>query len=250
MHPPERKREALELVAAGLNDCEISRRLGIPRPTIRDWRRPKYEPKVIVHTCPRCGEASKPIRFSIDDYSELFAMYLGDGCISKMGRTYRLRIFLDAKYPQIIRDAHDLVQRVFPHNEVDIVDFKGGKYISVYNKHLPCLLPQHGLKKKHERPISPEIWQWALITAAPWPFIRGCIRTDGCAFVNRTGPYEYLSYHFTNVSRDIALLFTFALRVVGVDYRLTNGCKRGINNVRINRRQSVALMVKHVGLKA
>jgi transposase-like protein len=30
---------ALELVLAGRNDCEIARELGIPRGTVRDWRR-------------------------------------------------------------------------------------------------------------------------------------------------------------------------------------------------------------------
>jgi hypothetical protein len=103
---------------------------------------------------------------------------------------------------------------------------------------------------KHLRPIRPELWQWAIIAAAPWPFIRGCIRTDGCAFINRTGPYEYLSYHFGNMSRDIAQLFVFALKRVGVEYRHTSGCKRGMHNIRINRRSSVLEMVHRVGIKA
>ena len=34
--------EALRLVAAGVNDCEIARRLGVPRTTVRDWRKPRY----------------------------------------------------------------------------------------------------------------------------------------------------------------------------------------------------------------
>lgn len=42
MHPPHVRAAALALVDQGLNDCEISRRLGIPRGTIRDWRRPTY----------------------------------------------------------------------------------------------------------------------------------------------------------------------------------------------------------------
>jgi hypothetical protein len=35
----------LALVEQGLNDCEISRRLGFPRRTILDWRRPTYVPR-------------------------------------------------------------------------------------------------------------------------------------------------------------------------------------------------------------
>lgn len=45
------------------------------------------------------------MHFSPDDYSELLAMYLGDGCLSRGARTTRLRIALDAKYPQIITEA-------------------------------------------------------------------------------------------------------------------------------------------------
>ena len=52
------------------------------------------------------------------------------------------------------------------------------------------------------------------------------------------------------MSRDIAQLFTFALKRVGVEFRHTSGCQRGIHNVRINRRLSVLKMVEHIGVKA
>src|SRR5438093_5669059 len=98
MHPPEARAEALTLVAAGLNDCQISRRLGIPRRTILDWRRPTYVPRrrIPLETCPRCWRSAKPIRFTSGDYAELFGLYLGDGCLSQGARTTRLRIALDA----------------------------------------------------------------------------------------------------------------------------------------------------------
>ena len=38
MRSEEEYRRALELIEIGINDCEIGRRLGIPRGTIRDWR--------------------------------------------------------------------------------------------------------------------------------------------------------------------------------------------------------------------
>jgi hypothetical protein len=85
------------------------------------------------------------------------------------------------------------------------------------------------------------------VEAEPWAFNRGCIRTDGCSFSNRTGPYEYLSYDFTNMSPEIVDLFVEACDRVGVGHRRTSW--RGIHRVRINRRASVALMLKHVGLK-
>ena len=108
-------------------------------------------------------------------------------------------------------------------------------------------VPQHGDGPKHGRRIALETWQMRQLEQAPWSFLRGCIRSDGCVFVNRTGPYSYLSYDFCNKSQDIIELFTEACRLVGVGYRLT--CWRGRFRVRINRRGSVKRMLKEVGVK-
>jgi hypothetical protein len=193
----------------------------------------------------------RPIRASDPDYAELLGLYLGDGSISTHARTLRLRIALDAKYPLIIRDAVDLLGRVFPENPVGLVEAHGGTmyFVSLYSSHLACLLPQHGQGMKHHRPIVLESWQEQVLQEEPWPFIRACIRTDGCAFINRTGAYEYLSYDFTNMSRDIVELFVGACNHVGVATRVTCGNGQGIWRVRINQRASVALMEAHVGLK-
>jgi hypothetical protein len=193
------------------------------------------------------------MQFTPEDYAELLAMYLGDGCISQHPRTQRLRIVLDRKYPGIIDDARNLLERCFPHNDVDAVKAPGCVHVSVYCSHLACVLPQHGPGPKHLRRIVLEPWQTEIVAAAPWPFIRGCIRTDGCAFINRTDvhraePYEYLSYDFCNMSRDIVDLLVQACDRVGVFTRTTGGGSRSWS-VRINRRESVALMLEHVGLK-
>lgn len=259
MHPPHVRAKALELVASGLNDCEISRRLGIPRATIRDWRRPTYvprEPAVPRETCPRCWRAAKPMRFAPEDYSELLGLYLGDGHISDLARTQRLRVSLDTKYPGIIRSTQDLLGRCFPHNPIDVVPYheQNCVYVSVYCSHLGCLLPQHGPGRKHERQIQLEQWQRAIVDAHPWPFVRASIWTDGCSFINRTDvhraqPYEYLSYEFSNMSKDIVDLFVDACAKVGVFTRANCDARRRWS-VRINRRESVALMRENVGLKS
>jgi hypothetical protein len=256
MHPPEIRAKALALVAAGLNEWEISRRLGIPRRTILDWRRPTYVRRAVTEICPRCWQPAKPIRFTTDDYAELLGLYLGDGSISQHLRTDRLRIVLDDKYPGIIADTCALLRRCFPRNEVHVGRGSKGKWsaVSLYSRHLVCLFPQHGEGHKHKRCIRLEPWQEQIVSTAPWAFLRGCIRSDGSAFINRTDihrpvPYEYLSYEFSNASKDIVGLFIKACDQVGVFTRATR-VSTGQWKVRINRRESVALMVEHVGLKS
>lgn len=187
--------------------------------------------------------------FSPGDYAELLGLYLGDGCISKGARSFRLRIFLDAKYPDIVRDTKALLERCFPANPVGVG--KSGRenmfVVSVYSTHLPCVLPQDADGKKHDRRIQLEDWQMRHLEETPWRFLRGCIRSDGCVFVNRTGPYSYLSYHFCNCSQDIIDLFTMACRLVGIEYRLNLWDRKF--NVRINRRSSVKRMLAEIGLK-
>jgi Homeodomain-like domain len=247
VHPASLRDLALALVADGVNDCEIARRLGVPRATVRDWRRPRYVPRADREraVCPRCWRSTRRIVFSDADYAELLGLYLGDGHITALQRTERLRLSLDAKYPNINDETEALLRRCFPQNRVGRVLLGGGSTVvlHVYSSHLSCLFPQHGPGKKHERAILLEPWQVELVAAAPWSFVRGCIRSDGCAFVNRTGKYEYLSYDFYNLSAPIRQLFVDACDQLGL------ACRPAGNSVRINRRESVELMLEHVGIK-
>jgi hypothetical protein len=244
VRPLEVKAEALRLVAAGLNDCEIARRLDVPRTTVRDWRKPRYVRRRTV-PCPLCGRPTRPIVLEPVNYAELFGLYLGDGHVTQMARTQRLRLSLDAGHPGIVGSSQALLRRVFPAHPVGRMAADGGATVVlwVYSRHLTCLFPQAGPGKKHDRPIVTEPWQDALIAEAPWAFLRGCIRSDGCAFVNRTGRYEYLSYDFHNLSVDILDLFTDTCVGLGLRPR------RYAEHVRLNRREDVARLVAHVGLK-
>jgi len=145
-----------------------------------------------------------------------------------------------------------LLRRVFPYNRVGRQLVHGGNMtvLLVHCSHLPCLFPQHGRGLKHLRTIALEPWQERLVKEEPWPLIRGLIRSDGSSFINRTGPYEYLSYDFSNCSSGIVDLFLEACRRVGVFCRANFNEERAIWRVRINRRESVALMRDHVGIKA
>lgn len=244
MHPPEVRSEVLQLVAQGINDCEIGRRLGLPRTTVRDIRAPRYV-AVPTSPCPRCGERSKHAQWTPDDYCDLLGMYLGDGHISQLARTQRLRISLDSNHPKIVMTTLNLLHRVFPGNKVGVVWAKEGAVCipHVYSRHLHCMFPQAGPGKKHEREIKLESWQNDLLAEAPWAFLRGCIYSDGCSYINRTGKYEYLSYDFANLSQDILDMFCDTCDLVGVEYR------RYARSIRVYRRASVGLMQEHVGLK-
>jgi hypothetical protein len=191
------------------------------------------------------------MRFTPDDYAELLGLYLGDGSISEYSRTGRLRIALDAKYPDVIRETRELLKRCFPRNRVHVGRSSPGNClsISVYSSHLICLFPQHGRGCKHERSIVLEPWQREVVNVAPWAFLRGCIRSDGCAFINRTGPYEYLSYDFSNASKQIVDLFVGVCESLDLRPRV-NQRRRGLWRVRINRRPSVACLLEHVGVKS
>jgi hypothetical protein len=238
--------EALELIDGGKNDCEIARLVGLPRTTVRDWRRHAgRDPS--AYECPRCWRPSRRrIAFTEADYAELLGLYLGDGHIVRTGRSDRLRLFLDTRYEGIIADAHALLARCFPAGRVGRFRTRKGTttILSLYSTHLACLFPQHGPGVKHDRDIVLEHWQTRIVAGSPWQFMRGLIRSDGCVFVNRTGRYEYLSYEFSNRSAQIRELFMDACDRVDVSYRPYP------RYVRVYRRESVELMLEHVGLKA
>jgi hypothetical protein len=243
VHPAAVRQAALDLIATGLNDCEVARRIGVPRRTVRDWRVQPLSPR---HTCLRCWMPTSLVRFTAADYAELLGLYLGDGHISVLARTQRLRLMLDTKYPVIVDEAAELLARVVPANRVGRQLLHDGHMATLhaYHGHWTCLLPQHGPGKKSDRPIVLEPWQQELVAAAPWSFLRGCIRSDGCVYINRTGKYAYESYSFANLSSDILRLFASTCTLAGVDCRVYK------KSVAIYRRPSVALMLEHVGRKA
>jgi hypothetical protein len=182
----------------------------------------------------------------------LLGLYLGDGCISSLRSVYFLRIACADAWPGLIDACAEAVQALRPSNKVFRVQRQGCQYVTSYSKHWPCLFPQHGPGKKHDRLIALEPWQQAIVDAHPWEFIRGLIHSDGCRITNWTEKtiagerkrYEYPRYFFTNLSGDIIRLFTDALDAVGVEWKQANA-----RNVSIARKASVALMDAHVGPK-
>ncbi len=135
MHSPAVRERALALIHSGLNDCEVARRTGISRTTIRDWRRPRYQPRGRDRViCPRCWLMSPRMSFDAGDYAELLSLYLGDGHIVRLARTWRFRLFLDSRYEEIVDDSRALLKRCFPGQTVGTIFGHEGRMtvLSVY----------------------------------------------------------------------------------------------------------------------
>jgi hypothetical protein len=206
------------LIAADMNDCEIARQTGIPRCTVRDWRRrPQIRPRPVGTSA--CGVLHDFTAFPAGAYSYLLGLYLGDGCISRHPRAWRLRVALDKKYPGIIDRCRVAINRLFPDQQASVQQLpKGCVVVSHYSKHWPCLLPQHGPGKKHLRPIRLDQWQEVLVKEATEEFVRGLIDSDGCRVVANDRGVKSVRYHFSNRSDDIRALFCAALDDLGIPW--------------------------------
>jgi hypothetical protein len=248
----------VHLIEAGLSDREAAHATGIPYETIRAWRRgrlPERARRVLagVPECAGCGAAAHDLdSLPPYDYAYLLGMYLGDGCLARTAKGgYSLRISLDSAYPGIIESARRAIAAVkggalppaAPHPACACV------VITSYWKTWPCLFPQHGPGRKHERRIVLESWQQDMVAAAPEAFLRALIHTDGWRGTNRVRvkgrDYEYPRYQFSNRSDDIRRLFTDACDRIGVAWR-----PWGRFHVSIARCEAVATLDTFIGPKA
>ncbi|MGW6742963.1 helix-turn-helix domain-containing protein [Streptomyces sp. NPDC055025] len=260
-HDPSIREEALALLRRGMTNRVVAERLNVPRGTIGWWRhqdrrkRGEQVPPRLSLLCPICD--GRPLDRAA--YAYLLGLYLGDGHISHYvkHKVPSLMLTLDDAWPGLQDAAEAALRAVFPHNATWRLRRKGCHNIKVCSKHLPCLFPQHGPGKKHERKIELAAWQQAIVQEQPWDFIRGLIHSDGCRITNWTEKviggerkrYEYPRYFFSNASADILRLFTDALDLVGVEWKSTNQRTRLAKNISVAKRASVALMDAHIGAK-
>jgi Homeodomain-like domain len=79
MHDLKVRQRALDLIASGVNDCDVSRRLGVARTTVRHWRWAKERGAPARLLCRRCWRPTRRVVLTAADYAELLGLYLGDG---------------------------------------------------------------------------------------------------------------------------------------------------------------------------
>jgi hypothetical protein len=124
--------------------------------------------------------------------------------------------------------------------------------LGAFWKHWPCLFPQHGPGRKHERPIVLAPWQREVVDEFTGDFLRGLFHSDGARVNNwatRTvggvrRRYEYPRWQFRNASEDILGLCGQALDQVGVSWR-----RSGPRTLSVSRQDDVRRLDELIGPK-
>ena len=247
---------ALRASDAGMSDRDNAELHGVAVKTIRRWRRlyqrrglPRGQGHLLA-TCPRCAEAA----LDGPAYAELFGWYLGDGHISRGRRdVFNLHIYNDVAYPLDNARIQELMRAVKPGSRPHTRLVPGCVVTTVSWKHWPCLFPQHGPGRKHERVLGMQDWQWAVVEQHPADFLRGLFHSDGARVRNWTTRmvdgerkrYDYPRWQFVNVSTEIMAWCCEALDLVGVEWRRSNH-----KTISVSRRASVARLDALIGPKA
>jgi hypothetical protein len=242
----------LDLLRRGRTADEVAAACGIAVSTAYRWRQRYLQqgmPRSVLEPCPVCegGQLAKGA------YAELLGIYLGDGSIARTKNgSFLLALFQDSRYPGLIERWARLIDEVRPGGHPHTRLMPGATVVAAAWKHWPCLFPQHGPGRKHERPIVLADWQEQIVDAQPERLLRGLFHSDGCRVINWTvrpvagGPkrYEYGRYFFTNESSDIMRIATDALDRLAVPWRKSNR-----NTISVARREGVAALDRFVGPK-
>jgi hypothetical protein len=145
------------------------------------------------------------------------------------------------------------IAEVAPNNKIghlrrrsNYVDQPEATYIELrcYSKSWPCLFPQHGPGKKHDRRIELVNWQDELVARHPEQLLRGLIHSDGCRFINTgSGGWRCPRYAFSNLSDDIRAIFCRGCELTGLHYTTAP------RTVYVSRKADVARMDEFIGPK-
>lgn len=236
--------------ALGYSDREIAQAVGLDRSTICRWRN-RGIPKLSTFDEAAALAWRPPSR---PDYSYLLGLYLGDGCVVQLPRTYSLVIALDGLYPDLVAECVSAVRATIPDRVVKVKPGSGrGVRVETNWRIWPYVFPQHGPGLKHKRKIELVDWQQEIVDEHPKAFLRGLLHSDGCRSVNeftvqlKDGPkrYSYVRYFFSNRSEDIKDLFCEQCDRLGIKWSRANP-----RHVSISDRPSVALLDEFVGRKS
>jgi hypothetical protein len=273
MDPSSEMQSALRIARVGWSKGltaatdERVRRMALARRGQPNWAKgltAATDPRVAKQAAARRGQRRQPYRFvrrragnacgvlpvteeRSGVYAYVLGMYLGDGHIAKVGRTAVLRIYLDPKYPGIAERCAAAMAELNPFHPVRIRRRRTANVLVVSACGLcwPELLPQHGVGRKHTRPIVLVEWQRDIVIREPMQFLRGLIESDGSRYVRHVDGHDYPAYEFTNRSEDILMLFCWVCDLLGVGYTRPNRCM-----ISIARRDDVNRLDQEFGAKS
>jgi hypothetical protein len=129
--------------------------------------------------------------------------------------------------------------------KVGFAHYPGCVEVMSHWKHWPCLFPQHGPGRKHERRIVLEPWQEWIVLQEPRALLRGLIHSDGCRDKNFVKGKSYPRYSFSNNSHDIRQIFCNACDVLGIHWTAPYW-----KTIAVSRRRDVATLDGFVGPKS
>jgi hypothetical protein len=245
VHSLEIRLEVRRRLADGQSLRRVAAELGLAVQTVHRWSRLPADD--LAHRPGRCWLCAGVPCPEPATYGYLLGQYLGDGYLVTSARVPKLRIACADDYPTIAAEV-DAALLDLSGNLPGHVQCVGCSDQYSYWKHWPCLLPQHGPGRKHERPIVLAGWQRELMVADPWPLIRGLVHSDGCRAINRVvvngKTYSYPRYFFSNTSSDILAIMGEALDLAGVAWRFNRP-----TSISVARRSAVAAMDARIGPK-
>jgi hypothetical protein len=246
---------ALRLSDIGILDRENALICAVSVRSIRHWRTGDRRAggdgaRREAPNCPRCHD--RPLNEPA--YSYLLGLYLGDGHIVRAPRSYLLSIACSDAWPGLLAEARIAMSAVMPTSRVFCSSPRGVActYVKSVSKHWPCLFPQHGPGRKHERKIELQPWQQEIVAEHTGAFARGLMHSDGCRTINRVRTrgieegriYSYPRYLFVNHSTDILALLGTALDRLGVDWRYSKP-----TTISVARRAAVLRLDEFIGPK-
>lgn len=124
-------KQILELWELGIPKKRIASTLGIPRGTVIDCIKRYGSVKGLEENKDRASRSTPDELLSrICDaqnvelqkaYAYVLGLYLGDGNIVKLRRVFRLRVTLDAAYPNIIKSCSSAIQTLLAENQIELL---------------------------------------------------------------------------------------------------------------------------------
>jgi hypothetical protein len=247
----EEYKRILELWQQEPNKKKISRIMGVPRKTVADciYRYESVAGLEVRWKQAQQSTAHKVLKHISENpdvcraYAYLLGLYLGDGYISK-GKTHRaylLRITLDKRYTNILRQCVKAISAILPNNRVGKISRLGCYDITCYYKHWPEIFPQHGEGAKHLRKIQLEDWQQTIVDENPLEFFRGLYHSDGSRSRNVVR-MDYPRYMFCNNPR-IFSNYSSHRDALGLHWTQRPNRSTAANLVFISRREDVSILI-------